>query len=118
MKTALIVLGVILVVVLLLVLGGAGAGMMGYGTGYGMMGRYGMPSFGLAFPFFCLLGPLFWVLVIACIVWLVITLMQRSGGAPALGMPPRETPLDILKARYAKGEITKEQFEGMKKDLG
>ncbi len=31
--------------------------------------------------------------------------------------PERETPLEIAKARYARGEITREQFEQLKRDL-
>jgi putative membrane protein len=31
--------------------------------------------------------------------------------------PPAETPLEILKRRYAAGEINKEGFQQMKKDL-
>ncbi len=29
-----------------------------------------------------------------------------------------ESPLDIIKRRYASGEITREQFEQLKRDLG
>lgn len=61
-------------------------------------------------------GPLFWIVVIGLIVYAVVTRSRRSGGP---GLPGQEeTPLDILKKRYAKGEITREQFEQMKKDLG
>jgi putative membrane protein len=113
MKTVLIVVGVIAAVVLLLALGFVGNGMMGFGSGRGMMGGYGFPGFGMMFPFFCLAGPLFWVLMIAGIIWLIVKQLQKSGGIP--DAPSRESALDILKARYAKGEITKEQFEEMKK---
>lgn len=42
---------------------------------------------------------------------------QRGYFGRGRGEKEREDPLDILKIRYAKGEITKEQFEDMKKDL-
>lgn len=69
-------------------------------------------------PFLVILPVLFvilaqlsiWVLVIAGAVWLA----RRMG---VVG-PARETPLDILKARYARGEISAEQFEEMKRRLG
>ncbi len=55
---------------------------------------------------------LFWVLVIAGIV-LVIRLIGGSS-APGSG---DEKPIDILKKRYAKGEINKEEYEEKLKDL-
>lgn len=41
-----------------------------------------------------------------------------GGGGQGAGSPGQQTPLDILKIRYAKGEITREEFERMKKDIG
>jgi putative membrane protein len=55
----------------------------------------------------------FWALVIVAIVYLV---RYFARGGPINGQL-RETPLDILKKRYAKGEITKEQYDRMKEDL-
>ena len=55
---------------------------------------------------------LFWALVILGIVWLVKAI-SRSGSHPI----EHESPLDIARKRYARGEITKEQFEQIKRDL-
>ena len=49
----------------------------------------------------------FWCLVI----WGVIALLRNSGSND------RNRSMEILRERYAKGEITKEQFETIKKDL-
>ena len=32
--------------------------------------------------------------------------------------PTKQTPLEILKARYVRGEISREQYEDMKADIG
>ena len=79
----------------------------------------------MGFGFFgigMLLMGLFWILVIGGLLWLVVTLTRGSQARTASqvltpGAPTGQTPLDILKARYAKGEITKEQFEELKRDL-
>lgn len=57
---------------------------------------------------------IFWILVVVGLVFLIKWLAQQSR--------PRETresesPLEILKKRYAKGEIDKEEFDQKKKDL-
>jgi len=88
----------------------------GPGYGWGMMGPWMMGGFG--FPFIGgIVMILFWVLIIGGVVWFVQSLARSSGGS-GIGAPAGESPLDILRRRYAKGEITKEQFEEMRRDLG
>jgi putative membrane protein len=61
-------------------------------------------------------GWLFWIIILGVIVWVIVR-FAGGGGNRQLPSAPGESPLDILKKRYAKGEITKEQFDQMKKDL-
>jgi putative membrane protein len=56
---------------------------------------------------------LFWVLFVAGIVALAKGLFSRGSGLNLA----QESPLEILKRRYAKGEIDKAEFEEKKKDL-
>ncbi len=54
---------------------------------------------------------IFWIVVIAGIVYFVRSEFKCRGGAPD------ESALDILKKRYARGEINKDEYEKMKKDI-
>jgi putative membrane protein len=57
----------------------------------------------------------FWGAIIALIIWGIKKLTERSNsGEDAAG---KSSPLDVVKERYARGEISKEEFERMKKDL-
>ncbi|MHB0975739.1 MAG: SHOCT domain-containing protein [Candidatus Aquicultorales bacterium] len=56
----------------------------------------------------------FWILVIAAIIFLFRWLALSGAGKPHV---TRDAALEVLKERYARGEISKEEFERMKKEL-
>ena len=61
-----------------------------------------------------LLMVLFWGVLIALAVW-AFTKINRSNVAAPLRI--EKNPLDLAKERYARGEIGKEEFYQIKKDL-
>jgi len=61
-------------------------------------------------------GWFFWLVIIAVVIWAIVTLVNRSK-EPFSSPPQRETALDILKKRYARGDISREEFQEKKKDL-
>jgi len=55
------------------------------------------------------------IVIVVFIVWLIVNQSNKNKQDPQISKS--ESALDVLKKRYAKGEITKEQFEEMKKEL-
>ena len=55
-------------------------------------------------------GMLLWLIVIVAVVWLMVRLLVRSERAP--GEPPtaRQTPEEILRERFARGEVNAEEY--------
>ena len=77
--------------------------------GFGMMDGYG---YGMMSGGMWIVGLIFWILILIGLVLLIKYLWLGSGirGGP-------ESALEVLKKRYARGEISKEEFEEKKKDL-
>jgi len=83
--------------------------MMGYNFGFG--GGFGM-----------VVMALFWVAIIGLAIWLVGKLLGSTGSAMTTRSEPQNLPQllnanETLKQRYARGEITKEQFEEMRRNI-
>jgi putative membrane protein len=79
------------------------------GWGWGMHPGM-MRGFGLLFML------VFWVLIVFLIILLIRRLLS-SGTTKTASPPQEESALEILKKRYARSEIDKEEFEAKKKDL-
>ncbi len=80
--------------------------MMGGGWGVGML------AVGLV-----------WLLVLAALVVGLVWLVRAASGGNSRGpLPPArhegEHPHDVLRRRYAAGELSREEFERMKRELG
>ncbi len=120
------VLGIVAVVVM-------GLGLLGVGFFLGRnslglanvipYGRFrpGVLGFGLGFGnvFSIILNVLFWALVVGLIVWVVSSLAsgRTTSRLPSNAATPTESALDILQKRYARGDITKTEYEDMRRDL-
>lgn len=57
---------------------------------------------------------IFWIAIIVGLVFLIKWIIQQNKSVEQKHV---ENPLEILKKRYARGEINQEEFEQKKKDL-
>jgi putative membrane protein len=92
-------------------------GFGGYGSGVGHM----VPWMGWVGPILMLV---FWALVITALVFFIRYIVKQSRmqrdcrhhhDGPGRG--GQDAALEVLKLRYAKGEIGKDEFEEKRKDL-
>ena len=111
LKTALIIGGIVITVLIILSLVFGLISGWQYG-GWGMMGPGMMGSFGWMW-----LMPFFWILFLGLIIWAVVALVRGLSESRGSDSSKADSPLEILKRRYAKGEINKEEYEEKKKDL-
>ncbi len=80
--------------------------MMGYGIGFGAGG------------WLMMLG---WIVIVVAVIALVAWLVTRSGSAAqsqaAAPRPAGQDALDLLRMRFARGEITKDEYLAAKQTL-
>ncbi len=65
-----------------------------------------------------LFGSVWFVLLWGLIIWAVVTVVSKFGGGRSSEGGREDSPLEIATRRYARGEITKDQFDQIRRDLG
>lgn len=99
--------------------------MMGYGYWGGCLRGAGRGAYGGwmhgGLP---LIGGIFWLLILIGIVALIVYAVRRPAvGAATVGVPTTPatptppTPLDVVRERYARGEIDREEYTRLTNDL-
>ena len=78
------------------------------GSGYGHMMSWGGGM---------LWGPFAWIFWLAVVILVVVVVRWLFGRRDSGGGTQEDESLRILKNRYARGEIDKEQYEEMRRDL-
>ena len=106
-KTPLIIGGIIIVVLIVLSLVmGAVSGWQG--GGWGMMGPGMMGGFGWWW-----FMPIFMIIFWGLVIWGIVALVRGLSGSRSSdsGSSRPDSALEVLKKRYARGEIDKEEYE-------
>jgi len=64
-------------------------------------------------------GWIFWLVIIGVAIWAVTQLTDntRTSTQTSGNSARKDTPLDILKKRYARGEITESEYKEMRRNL-
>jgi len=84
-------------------------------TGCGAFGCGGIMGAGNGWAGW-ILGLLFWIVLIILFLWLA-RYLTRADNVRSENRPEKQTPLEILDERYARGEIDKDEYEKRRQDL-
>ncbi len=115
-KKAFIIGGIVLAVLIILPLT-LGTTSGEYGGGWGMMGT-GMMGPGIMGGFgWMWLMPVLWIVFLGLIIWAIVALVRRSSEPRGQDSSKTTSALEVLKERYARGEIKKEEYDEKKRDL-
>lgn len=62
-------------------------------------------------------SPFFWIFCLAFVIIIVFVVMGLAGGRDSRGNSIKNESINILKNRYARGDITTDEYESMRRDL-